>query len=181
MKNYASGGVPPERNRYDPPLNCGRHLTGNSQLFLSRLEIANEDVYLQNHIDILQRLGPEGMSSDESDAEFVVTPSQRRLERFSTNILRPIWRSIEVTLWLRAFDTVYHVSRRSKGPSRGAWPHARREDASAPKYSTKSKFVWGLPVSAYDEGWLRSQRDPQYFVRPSEEAYNFSHDPRLVK
>ena len=77
-------------------------------MFHLRLEAAQQHPLLQRHVDIMQRLGPDGMSSDESDVE------DGRGGEDPANPTRPIfrvvapgWRAREVGEWLEPFDAIH--------------------------------------------------------------------------
>ncbi|KAG2144068.1 hypothetical protein BD769DRAFT_1347862 [Suillus cothurnatus] len=71
-------------------------------LYHRRLDIACAVSDLQPHVSMLTRIGPDGMSSDETANENDV-PQYRILGRN--------WRSLEVTSWLRVFDAIYRHNR----------------------------------------------------------------------
>ncbi|KAJ8583682.1 hypothetical protein M405DRAFT_692126, partial [Rhizopogon salebrosus TDB-379] len=71
-------------------------------LYYRRLDVAREVSDLRHHVQMLMRIGPDGMSSDETANENEI-PQYRILGRH--------WRSIEVTPWLRMFDVMYRHKR----------------------------------------------------------------------
>jgi hypothetical protein len=107
-----------------------------------------EEDALGIHLDIMERIGTMGISSDESD--FSKTP-----EVFWH--VSPCWRSAELELFLYCLDEIHvankmtNIGRRHRPP--GRLQHQRlhsdkvNHDASVPQ---------GLPRNCYDPGWLRS-------------------------
>lgn len=106
----------------------------------------------KNYVDILAE--NDGMSGDEND---------RRLGPFSSSpkeysIIRPVWRSKEVTNWLRVMDLV-HLDRRFAADgraTRGNWVRCRVPSDEVDLTATP---VPGLPGNFYDAGWLNSLTD----------------------
>ncbi|KAJ7192142.1 hypothetical protein C8J57DRAFT_1109805 [Mycena rebaudengoi] len=127
---------------------------------------------LRHHIDMLEYFGVDGMSSDESDED--------TSHHGQYKILTPVWRASEATAWLRMFDTLYHILRRSGDVQvlRGAFPHKR---IMTQQKSSQKTFVAGLPINVYDPTWLTSDARRQYVLRPLAEPYNFSHDPDIIQ
>jgi hypothetical protein len=112
------------------------------KLFHRRFEAAQTHPLLQMHIHILQRLGVQGMSSDESDGKELVRNPSARLETPRFQVLRPWWRATELTTWLHIFDSIHMIERRSgDGGSRGDYPRLRVDNAQSPTYSNSQNFV----------------------------------------
>ena len=115
---------------------------------------------------MLHRLGPRGMSSDESDHQ----PDGGVRYR----ILRKHWRNPALTAWLRIFDYLYrssHLALSDDIPSRFA----------TGKVSFNGPPVRGLPRNAYNEAWLDtlSAGEVQRLGARQEETYSFTHSPEL--
>jgi len=64
---------------------------------------------------------------------------------------------------------------------RGAFVHQRSDNSLEDAYSQNLSFVGGLPVSAYDEEWLKSRIDADFAVQPSEEQWEVSHDAEVYR
>ncbi|KAJ6562035.1 hypothetical protein B0H19DRAFT_873242, partial [Mycena capillaripes] len=130
---------------------------------------------LNRHIDMLERLGIDGMSSDESETEIADEEHHTQYQ-----ILAPLWRARELAAWLRMFDSIHNIFRRSGDSlaSRGAFPHRRKVGQ---KRSTNIKFVPGLPINVYDQEWITKDAKRKYDLRPSSEHYDFSHDPDIIE
>ncbi|KAJ7101581.1 hypothetical protein C8R43DRAFT_907239 [Mycena crocata] len=130
---------------------------------------------LQKHIDMVEYLGVDGMSSDESEMEDV--GGEHHVQYL---IRSPRWRARCVSVWLRMFDSLHNILRRS-GESfshRGSFPRRRKPTQ---QQSLSTKFVAGLPINVYDEHWI--ERDPvrKYDLRPLTQHYNFSHDEDIME
>lgn len=131
---------------------------------------------------MLQRLGPAGMSSDESDYETHAVNPSARTRRPRYRVLRPAWRqNNEMTAWLRLFNSLYHIYRYRKGDLRGAWPRERLDNPSNPQHSHSVQYVRGLPHNAYAREWLDSRNDIQYYVRPEPTRFVFQHHPNVIE
>lgn len=90
------------------------------QLFQRRRRIAKDIAPLNTHLDILDALGTDGMSSDES-----IVDSDTRQVKY--RITKPEWRHPRLHNWLKFFDQLhhrYHVDNWSLD-RRGAFPHVR--------------------------------------------------------
>lgn len=134
---------------------------------------------MQGHTHMLRQLGPNGMSSDESDSEEATRNRAIRREVTNFRVVLPAWRAPELSIWLHVFDSVYIASRRSLGPSRGEFPRQRRHDALSPLIDMDKKPVWHLPRNAYDSTWLAARGDISLQVDAA--TYNFTHDNRLYR
>ncbi|KAF8879037.1 hypothetical protein BD779DRAFT_1415952, partial [Infundibulicybe gibba] len=123
-------------------------------LFVRRLETVQLHPRLQRHEYMIQRLGTDGMSSDESEDEDAHIQAAARLDNPRFKILQPKWRAKPLTIWLRVIDSVHLINRRSGDKSaRGAYPRLCISDERAPEFSKSKKFVKGLPKNAYDPVW----------------------------
>jgi hypothetical protein len=83
------------------------------KLLHQQFEVVQTHPLLQMHIHILQHLGVQGMSSDESDGKELVRNPSARLETPWFQVLRPWWRATELTTWLHIFDAVHMIKCRS--------------------------------------------------------------------
>ncbi|KIK38458.1 hypothetical protein CY34DRAFT_90973 [Suillus luteus UH-Slu-Lm8-n1] len=141
-------------------------------LYHRRLDIARAVSDLRSHISILTRIGPDGMSSDETANENNV-PQYRILGRH--------WRSLEVTAWLRIFDAIYRHNR--YGPagtgSRGNNARMRFESMSM---GHPQRAVRRLPRNAYRADWYDGldQYDREELDRCEDEVYVFTHVPSII-
>ncbi|KAG2143245.1 hypothetical protein BD769DRAFT_1348139 [Suillus cothurnatus] len=141
------------------------------QLYHRRLDIARAVSDLQPHITMLMRIGPDGMSSDETATENDV-PQYRILGRH--------WRSLEVTAWLRIFNAMY--CHNCWGPvgtgSRGNNAQMRFESMSM---GQPQRAVRRLPCNAYCAEWYDSLNpyDREELDRCEDEVYAFTHVPSI--
>ncbi|KAF7436045.1 hypothetical protein PC9H_002871 [Pleurotus ostreatus] len=159
-----------------------RRKTRKRALFHLRLEAAQQHPLLQRHVDIMQRLGPDGMSSDESDVE------DGRGGEDPANPTRPIfrvvapgWRAREVGEWLEPFDSIHLFSRRNSDDLRGQYPRLRLRTSRTRTVDRTARAVKDLPVNAYDPAWLEQQTQADFTVRATNQRYEFQHDNRLFR
>ncbi|KAJ7233254.1 hypothetical protein C8J57DRAFT_1090726 [Mycena rebaudengoi] len=150
----------------------GKRQTRKYQLYHRRRYLAYAFTPLHRHIDMLEFLGIDGMSSDESEED----------ENHHTQykILCPAWRGPHVSAWLRMFDTIHNILRRSGDVEalRGSFPHLR---ILTQRKSPRKTFVPGLPMNVYDPIWISRDIRTQYVLHPSGEPYDFTHDPNIVQ
>ncbi|KAJ7823315.1 hypothetical protein B0H14DRAFT_2518672 [Mycena olivaceomarginata] len=118
------------------------------QLFHRRRFIGYLFPPLRKHVSMLELLGVDGMSSDESGQED---------DRDEYKILAPLWRASEVAPWLRMFDTIHRILRAVGNPQaqQGTFPH-RRILTNAK--SRNKKFVAGLPHNVYDQARIAGEK-----------------------
>lgn len=128
---------------------------------------------------MLDRLGPLGMSSDESGPDI----AGRRYTR-----LRPVYRAEEVTVWLRVFDRAYVVHRLLVGEGvgqdgRGRLPRLRIREGGPHHESHNPRKPLRLPRNAYRTSWLEVQ-SPVFIesvLRPDPVLWDFTIDPTFMK
>ncbi|KAI0740917.1 hypothetical protein C8Q76DRAFT_608378 [Earliella scabrosa] len=141
-------------------------------LFLRRLDVAQHHPGLQKHVYILQRLGPEGMSSDESEME-----NGRKVYK----VFVKSWRAPAITPWLSVIDAIASLERTNAingMDGRGAQFRERRRSSQV---DDRSPPVGRLFLNAYSETWL--QRLTQFTrsrlkIRPK--SYKFAHSPEVA-
>ncbi|KAJ7627895.1 hypothetical protein B0H17DRAFT_963108 [Mycena rosella] len=143
------------------------------QLFHQRRYLAYTFGPLQRHIAMLEHLGVDGMSSDESQTEVFGEQPQYF-------ILSPLWRSQDIAGWFRMFDSLHNILRRSGEVYSAAGSFPRRRKVTQKK-SKSIKFVPGLPENVYDTRWIESDLLRKYDLRPSLQHYDFSHHPRIIE
>ncbi|KAJ7818854.1 hypothetical protein B0H14DRAFT_2372937, partial [Mycena olivaceomarginata] len=126
---------------------------------------------LRKHVSMLELLGVDGMSSDESGQED---------DRDEYKILAPLWRASEVAPWLRMFDTIHRILRAVGNPQaqQGMFPH-RRILTNAK--SRNKKFVAGLPHNVYDQAWIAGEKLTEEVLYPTPDAYDFNHEPNIIQ
>ncbi|KAJ7017000.1 hypothetical protein C8F04DRAFT_980230 [Mycena alexandri] len=150
----------------------GRRQARKYQLFHQRRYLAYAFKPLRRHTAMLERLGVDGTSSDESDHETE--------EQTTYQILTPLWRAPHIAAWLRMFDSLHNILRKSgdSSASHGSFPRRRRVGQ---RRSTNIKFVPGLPLEVYDPGWIARDARRKYDLHPTTEQYEFSHQPDIVE
>lgn len=135
---------------------------------------------MQCHVKILERLGVEGMSSDESDTEEVIGNAYVRCNNTRYRVKRPVWRAVVLDAWLRVFDTCYIVWRRTSSDTmHGSAVHLR--ERSADNWSSSKRFVSGLEKNAYNSEWLATRANTDLTVYPLDGLYTFTHDSRIYE
>ncbi|RDX39950.1 hypothetical protein OH76DRAFT_1366956 [Lentinus brumalis] len=139
------------------------------QLFFRRREVCMSYPQLARHLEMLELLGKDGMSSDETDSDRVASGKKKY------RIVKSKWRSDSVTQWLKGFDAVEAIMRTN---GRGNVPRTR---SISNKVNNESKVVPGLPRNAYDAFWYANVGEfTKAKTRRREEVYNFEHN-ELVK
>ncbi|KAJ8455320.1 hypothetical protein ONZ45_g18976 [Pleurotus djamor] len=120
---------------------------------------------------MLERLGPKGMSDDESDRGNGDDGGQPRPVY---RVVSPYWRDPDVATWLQVFNAA-HLHSHQRGSTRGQYPRVRLR--SAPETSDFTcKPVRFLPHNAYRKVWYDAQRNGADVLKPHPEAYQFQHD-----
>ncbi|KAL7277902.1 hypothetical protein ACG7TL_008852 [Trametes sanguinea] len=139
-------------------------------LFNRRCDVCASYVGLTRHLYMLQLLGINGMSSDESDVED---------GRPVYLVLKKSWRNPEIDAWLRVFDVLYRRSRYmplNRNP-RGANVHIRKltqkvDDTRQPRTN--------LPVNAYNPSWLQALTAyDKARLKVDPKPYDFTHEAEI--
>jgi hypothetical protein len=145
------------------------------QLFQRRREIAKQYGPLLRHLEVLDALGVDGMSSDESDMD--PTTNQRKY-----TVVKPDWRHPDLHNWLGIFDHFHHYSHLNSWSNdrRGAFAHIR---VGSQKVHKEAHPPPHLPVNAYDQQWLEGRETMyvKYVLCPKAEPYDFSHSLALIQ
>ena len=143
-------------------------------MFHRRRNVAKGYEPLQGHLEVLDALGPEGMSSDESD----VDPATNQL-RYT--VVKPDWRHADLHNWLKILDQLHHRAHVNSWSmdKRGAFSHIR---VGSQRVRKKVHAPPRLPINAYDPLWIEG-RDALYVrdvLRPKAERYNFVHPSDVI-
>lgn len=113
------------------------------------------------------------MSGDESDR------NTKKTDR-KYFIVRPIWRSQEVTEWLRIMDFV-HISSRFAADGRATKGNWIRDRVRSMRVDQNSKPIPGLPYNFYDQIWLRSLTPKERKALRVREAIDLSHSEEIIR
>jgi hypothetical protein len=144
------------------------------QLFQRRREVVKLYSPLRKHLGILDTLGVDGMSSDES----AVDPDTNRM---TYTIIKPSWRHPDMHNWLKVFDQLHHRNHINSWSidKRGAFAHIR---AGSQKVHQTVHAPPHLPVNAYDPKWLESRETlyVRHVLCPEEEPYAFNHPSDVI-
>ncbi|KAH9037590.1 hypothetical protein EDB85DRAFT_1888287 [Lactarius pseudohatsudake] len=119
------------------------------KLFQHHREIAKYYSPLTKHLGLLDTLGVNGMSSDESAVDADTT-------RVTYTIIKPSWRHSLLHNWLKVFDQLHHQNHINSWSTdkHGTFAHIHtgshkvHETVHAPPH---------LPINAYDPKWLESR------------------------
>lgn len=116
-----------------------------------------------------------GMSGDESDRNAVTKQKDKKYF-----VVRPVWRSQEVTEWLHVMDLVYISSRFAADgrATKGNWVRNRVRAASV---DTDSKPIPGLPYNFYDQSWLGALTLRERKALGVREAIDLSHSDGIIR
>ncbi|KAI0055203.1 hypothetical protein BV25DRAFT_1815199 [Artomyces pyxidatus] len=138
-------------------------------LYQWRLNAAMTYAELRHHAEILIVLGPEAMSTDESDHE-------NGLAQYRTRV-KP-WRAPAITVWLRVFDA-FHRQARFRDVDRateGSRPRLRVHGQTLSTRSAKS----GLPLNFYNQTWLGRINPYDREILFPTDPYEFTHTDDVI-
>jgi len=95
-------------------------------------------------------------------------------------VVRPYWRSQEVTKWLRVIDNLYMVYRFSSNgrASRGNWVRQRIDSG---RVDPDLFPVTGLPENFYDEEWLRGLSQEEMDRLEVQPGVNLEHSAKVLR
>lgn len=128
----------------------------------------------KKYIDILAEGG--GMSGDESDRGLGSSSSSAK-KYFA---LRPVWRSKEVSRWLRVMDLV-HLDRRFAADgrtTRGNWTRCRIPSNKVDQTATPIPM---LPSNFYDTDWLSSLTTKEKKRLKMQPGIDLTHTEDMLK
>jgi len=129
----------------------------------------------RKYVDILAEGG--GMSDDEPDPHSTTTQVKASRKYF---VIRPVWRSREVTNWLRVMDHVYldHRFAADGRATRGKWTRNR---VQSNKVDQTAQAIKGLPANFYDKVWLASLSSKKKRRLNMEEAIDLAHTEEMIR
>lgn len=149
------------------------------QLFFNRIAGASSCEATKQYVPLLEDMGINGMSDDESEPG--ESEGQRRYR-----IKEPSFRNPGMKHFLRVFDSLYIGLRKSAGQqySQGNWPRIRLPDESGQnRIDTALKYVpKGMPINFYDENWLRTLLTHQEEkVAPQKRIVSWQHTQETLE
>jgi len=147
------------------------------QLICNRQYICNVVPDVSPFTAYVNRLADEGgMSGDETDPY----GSQPIRGQRKFLVVRPGWRSQEVTKWLRVIDSLYATHRFSADgrASRGNWVRHRIDSG---KVDSDRLPVGGLPENFYDPVWLRDLSQEERNDLDVQPGVNLNHSVEVLK
>lgn len=144
------------------------------QLFHRRCNVAKGYEPLKKHLEVLDALGLEGMSSDESD----VDPTT---EQPTYTVVKPDWRHADLHNWLKVLNQLHqraHINSWSTD-KRGSFPHIC---IGSHRVHKKVHVPSRLPINAYDPQWIESRENLyiKHVLCPKTEPYNFTHPSDVI-
>lgn len=113
------------------------------------------------------------MSGDESDRN-----TKKKEKKYF--IVRPIWRSQEVTEWLHVMDLVY-VSNRFAADGRATKGNWVRDRVRSTRVDRDSKPIPGLPRNFYDRTWFGALTPREKKALRVREAIDLSHSDEIIR
>ena len=146
-----------------------KDITHVDQLFCDRFNIVQKDPALAHHVNLLETMGVQGMSSDESCYEDTHVVYNR---------VTPAWRSQELQNFLWHLDDILvEVAKRPLGNRCHATQKNRRRPRTNLKLNEASIAPTNLPQNCYRPGWLKSLRQFQLKqLNMDNDNYDFSID-----
>ena len=126
----------------------------------------------QKFTNLLQRLGPEGMSDDESGFD-----EDDRSVSYKKSL---VWRAAAVGEIMTYLDLLYLSGRYSSNgrPSKGGWPHTRLPGSTRDPNTTPVK---GLPRNCYRPQWLQTLTAEEIKALKLRPPVDLSIPPSLVE
>ena len=146
-----------------------------------RLTACNLHPSLKPHEPLIKKLGPDSMSSDESDYGELGANPPARLRAPRYYVVEPQWRHPNLGDFLDVFSTIYFIRRWVGNSLRGSYPCIHQHSATSARISTSKKFVSHLSISVYKPDWLASQIDVAFVVCPTQEVYSLEHAPDIFE
>ena len=127
----------------------------------------------EKYIDILDRGG--GISEDEPDWRSATG-------KIPSNyfVVRPVWRSEEVSSWLQVIDNVY-LARRFSADGRVTPGNWVRNRVRCGKIDQMAAPIKGLPVNFYDKEWLTSLPPKKRRALRIGETSDLTHTSEMIR
>ncbi|KAI9443057.1 hypothetical protein H4582DRAFT_1808873 [Lactarius indigo] len=144
------------------------------QLFQHRHEIVKLYDPLKKHLEVMDALGADRMSSDESSFD-------SNTGQTTYTVIKPSWWHPDIHHWLKVFDDLHHRNHINAFilNKRGMFTHIC---TGSQKVRQAQYAPPGLPVNAYDPSWLQSKTPLllKHELCPKEEPYSFNHSPEVI-
>ncbi|PBK87376.1 hypothetical protein ARMGADRAFT_1085779 [Armillaria gallica] len=143
-----------------------------NELYHRRRDVTYMVPQLKKHRELLDKIGTEGMSSDEEDG---VSGDGTTIYKFQP----PYWMSPNVENLLQWLDLIGAALKRSKQETRGRNPCIRRRNPPIPNDGKTP--VAGLPRNVYRREWLASLSDVyrEREIAPSSDICDLEIDPEI--
>ncbi|KAH9030593.1 hypothetical protein EDB83DRAFT_2173849, partial [Lactarius deliciosus] len=143
-------------------------------LFQCHREIVKLYDPLKKHVEVMDALGADRISSDESSFD-------PHTSQTTYTVVKPSWRHPDIHHWLKVFDDLHHRNHINAFVlnKRGMFTHIR---TSSQKVGQAQYAPPGLPVNAYDPNWLQSKTalSLKHELHPKEYPYDFNHSPEVI-
>ena len=147
------------------------------QLIQSRKQACDTEPDLSHFRCYVDKLAEgDGMSGDETDHRGT-QPIKGQRKYF---VVRPEWRSRDVTRWLRIIDEVYVYHRFSEDgrASRGNWVRQRIDSG---RFDGARRPVSGLPKNFYDAAWLETLSNKARAELQMQPEISLRHSPTVKR
>lgn len=145
---------------------CALNQCFSIQLYSQRYQTLVANTQLSSHMDILETVNSQGVSSDESDPDD--TDHHKAYRRIS-----PAWRHQDLQRFMWRIDEIWQNNKTPKIGHRSIKGHefrkrnfgsSKNEDAPAPP---------GLPINCYAPDWLKNLNEEQMRELDIKGAYDF--------
>ncbi|KAH9180279.1 hypothetical protein EDB89DRAFT_2061994 [Lactarius sanguifluus] len=145
-----------------------------SNLFQHRHEITKLYNPLKKHLGILDALGVDGMSLDESS-------SDPHTGQTMYTVVKPGWQHPDLHHWLKVFDELHHQNQ-ANGCILDKWGMFTHIRAGSQKIQQTSHAPPDLPLKPYDPRWLKSRENlyVKHELRPIKDQYIFNHPSDVI-
>ncbi|KAI1783791.1 hypothetical protein LXA43DRAFT_902854, partial [Ganoderma leucocontextum] len=136
-------------------------------MFQRRHKICARWPAMKNHIGLLERIGVEGMSSDEEDSDGDYA------------VFKRVWRAKRVTFFLRLLDALHRMVRARKG--QGSQSGAKRRRRYLVDNESTSPPPRKLPSNMYASDWLATLGRVELQELWPQSEYDITIDENIVK
>lgn len=147
------------------------------QLIQNRRYVCDAEPHVSRFKTYVNRLADEdGMSGDETDHR----GKQAIVGQRKFFVVRPAWRSQEVTDWLRVIDALYACHRFSTDgrATRGNWVRHRID---SDRVDRSKRPIRGLPKNFYDRAWLEGLPQEERDSLAIQSAETLDHSVEVLR